>query len=90
VVDDVVDERGTREVATAYLEHLYDKEIQELLTTFNYRVHHPEVVKATEDQFPPVKLLKVEDYFGSWQNAQDTHFASGGVLDELQAQARRR
>ena len=45
---------------------------------------------ATEDQFPPVKLLKVEDYFGSWQNAQDTHFASGGVLDELQAQARRR
>ena len=90
VVDDVVDERGTREVATAYLEHLYDKEIQQLLTTFNYRVHPPEVVKATEDQFPPVKLLKVEDYFGSWENAQDTHFASGGVLDELQAQARRR
>lgn len=90
VVDEVVDERGTRKVATAYLEHLYDKDIQKMLTTFNLRVHHPEVMKATKDQFPPVKLLKVEDYFGSWQNAQDTHFASGGVLDQLQAQARRR
>ncbi|HEX5677889.1 MAG TPA: thiosulfate ABC transporter substrate-binding protein CysP [Alcanivorax sp.] len=90
VVDEVVDERGTRKVATAYLEHLYDKEIQQLLTTFNLRVHHPEVVKATEDQFPPVKLLRVEDYFGSWENAQDIHFASGGVLDKLQAQARGR
>ncbi|MCQ6261192.1 thiosulfate ABC transporter substrate-binding protein CysP [Alcanivorax sp. MM125-6] len=88
VVDDVVDDRGTREVATEYLEYLYSKEIQQLLTTFNYRVHDPEVVKATEDQFPPVKLLKVEDYFGSWAEAQDTHFASGGVLDELQAKAR--
>ena len=88
VVDDVVDDRGTREVATEYLEYLYSKEIQQLLTTFNYRVHNPEVVKATQDQFPPVKLLKVEDYFGSWENAQDTHFASGGVLDKLQAKAR--
>ncbi|MBF5058475.1 thiosulfate transporter subunit [Alcanivorax sp. 521-1] len=88
VVDDVVDDRGTREVATEYLEYLYSKEIQQLLTTFNYRVHNPEVVKATEDQFPPVKLLKVEDYFGSWAEAQDTHFASGGVLDKLQAKAR--
>ncbi|UWN51161.1 Thiosulfate-binding protein [Alcanivorax sp. ALC70] len=88
VVDDVVDDRGTREVATEYLEYLYSKEIQQLLTTFNYRVHNPEVVKATQDQFPPVKLLKVEDYFGSWAEAQDTHFASGGVLDKLQAKAR--
>ena len=43
-------------------------------------------MKANADRFPEVKLYKVEDVFGSWENAQETHFASGGVLDELQRQ----
>ncbi len=88
VVDKVVDEKGTRKVATAYLDFLYSEEIQRLLASFNYRVHNEKVVEETADRFPPVKLLKVEDYFGSWENVTDQHFASGGMLDELQAKAR--
>lgn len=88
VVDKVVDKKGTRKLATAYLDYLYSQPIQRLLTTFNYRVHDPKVVEDTKDQFPPVKLLKVEDVFGSWEKAQETHFASGGELDQLQAKAR--
>lgn len=88
VVDKVVDEKGTRKVATAYLDFLYSEEIQRLLASFNYRVHNEKVVEETTDRFPPVKLLKVEDYFGSWENVTDQHFASGGMLDELQAKAR--
>ncbi|MEQ9508507.1 MAG: thiosulfate ABC transporter substrate-binding protein CysP [Alloalcanivorax xenomutans] len=88
VVDKVVDEKGTRKVATAYLDYLYSEEIQRLLASFNYRVHNEKVVEETADRFPPVKLLKVEDYFGSWEKVTDQHFASGGILDKLQAQAR--
>ncbi|ASK33127.1 thiosulfate ABC transporter substrate-binding protein CysP [Alloalcanivorax mobilis] len=88
VVDKVVDKKGTREVATAYLDYLYAEDTQRLLTTFNYRVHNKKVVEETKDQFPPVKLLKVEDFFGSWEKAQEQQFASGGVLDQLQVKAR--
>lgn len=88
VVDKVVDKRGTRKLATAYLEYLYSEEIQRLLTTFNCRVHNENAIAAAKDRFPAVKLLRVEDFFGSWENAQQQHFASGGVLDQLQARAR--
>ncbi|KAF0807459.1 thiosulfate transporter subunit [Alcanivorax xiamenensis] len=88
VVDKVVDDKGTRKVATAYLDFLYSEEIQRLLASFNYRVHNEKVVAESADRFPPVKLLKVEDYFGSWENVTDQHFASGGMLDKLQAKAR--
>ncbi|MGL1834357.1 thiosulfate ABC transporter substrate-binding protein CysP [Rhodocyclaceae bacterium SMB388] len=85
VVDRVVDEKGTREVANAFLEFLYTKDIQTLLTSFNLRVHHPEVVAATADQFPEIRLINPVDAFGSWQNITATHFATDGVLDQLLA-----
>ena len=88
VVDRVVDEKGTREVATAFLDFLYTKEIQELLTTFNLRVHHPDVVAATADQFPQIRLINPVDEFGSWEVITETHFADGGVLDQLLAGGR--
>jgi sulfate transport system substrate-binding protein len=88
VVDKVVDAKGTRKEATAYLNYLYTKEAQTQLTTFYYRVHNPEVVKATASQFPAVKLLRAEELFGSWDNITKTHFGSNGILDQLLAQGR--
>lgn len=85
VVDRVVDEKGTRDVATAFLEYLYTKEIQELLATFHLRVHHPEVVEATAAQFPEIRLIDPVEVFGSWKSITDTHFATNGVLDQLLA-----
>ena len=86
VVEKVANQRGTEEIARDYLNFLYSTKGQEILASFNNRVHDEAVVKANADRFPEVKLYKVEDVFGSWENAQETYFASGGVLDELQRQ----
>lgn len=90
IVDKVVDEKGTRAQAQAFLEFQYSQPIQQLLTTFNYRVNHPEVVKATADQFPAVRLINPNDVLGSWDDIQNGHFVQNGILDELLARPRRR
>lgn len=86
VVDKVVDAKGTRAVATAYLQYEYSREIQLLLTTFNYRVNHPDVAKVVADRYAKVRLIDPTKVLGSWDQIQQTHFASGGVLDQLMAQ----
>ncbi|SDD64773.1 sulfate transport system substrate-binding protein [Paracoccus isoporae] len=83
LVRKVAEERGTTDVAEAYLNFLYSTEAQEIIASFNNRVHDPEVVEATADQFPEVRLITVEDVFGSWAEAQETHFADGGTLDQV-------
>ena len=83
IVDTVADSRGTRELAKEYLQFQYSKDIQELLTTFNLRVHNPEVVKATESQYAPVRTINPTDVLGSWNEIQQKHFGSGGILDAL-------
>ncbi|WP_010141605.1 thiosulfate ABC transporter substrate-binding protein CysP [Oceanicola sp. S124] len=83
LVRKVADERGNTEVAEAYLDFLYSTEAQEIIAAFNNRVHDPEVVEATADQFPEVRLITVEEVFGSWAEAQETHFGDGGTLDKV-------
>jgi len=83
LVDKVADARGSRAVGEAYLDFLYSKEAQEIIAGFNNRVHHPEVVAATADKFPEVRLITVEEVFGSWAEAQETHFGDGGTLDQV-------
>jgi len=83
VVDRVVDKRGSRKVATAYLEFLYSQEGQEILAKLHNRVHHPEVVKKYQANFPRVRLVKVEDTFGGWDKVNKEHLTSGGKLDRL-------
>ena len=86
VVDKVVDAKGTRAVATAYLQYQYSREIQLLLTTFHYRVNHPDVAKVVADRYAKVRLIDPGKVLGSWDQIQQTHFAAGGVLDQLMAQ----
>lgn len=83
LVDKVADARGTRAVGEAYLNFLYSEKAQEIIAGFNNRVHHPEVVAATADKFPEVRLITVEDTFGSWAEAQKTHFGPGGTLEKI-------
>ncbi|SFG25364.1 sulfate transport system substrate-binding protein [Palleronia marisminoris] len=83
VVERVAQSRGTEEVARDYLNFLYTPEGQEILASFNNRVHDEAVVEANADRFPEVELFTVEDKFGSWADAQETHFGSGGTLDQL-------
>src|SRR5690625_141160 len=88
VVDKVVDERGTREIATEFLNFQYTEEIQKLLTTFNYRVHNEVAKQEAADRFPPVELINPESVLGSWPEIQERHFSSNGILDELLASKR--
>jgi len=83
VVDKTVNKRGTAEVAKAYLEYLYTEEGQEIAAKNYYRPTLESVAKKYEKQFLKVNLIKIDDVFGGWQKAQKTHFADGGVFDEI-------
>lgn len=83
VVDKVVDKRGSRAIAEAYLNFLYSPEGQEIIATFGNRVHEPSVVEKHKADFPEVKLVTVEDVFGGWPKVSKEHFAPDGILDQL-------
>jgi sulfate/thiosulfate transport system substrate-binding protein len=92
VVDQVVDKRGTREVATAYLEYLYSEEGQEIAAKHYYRPRSEVAAKKFEGQFPKVELFTLDSIFGDWNKAQKVHFDDGGVFDQIyedQATAKR-
>jgi len=84
VVGENAERNGNSDLAQSYLEYLYTEETQRLLAGFNYRVHNEAVVEEFADEFPETELLEVDDVFGSWDEAMDTHFGSGGLLDQLQ------
>ncbi|OYR13588.1 sulfate ABC transporter substrate-binding protein [Brucella grignonensis] len=83
VVDKVVDKRGSRKIAEAYLNYLYAPEGQEILAQNFNRVHDKDVIAKHKDIYPDVRLVTVEDAFGGWAKVQKDHFAEGGVLDQL-------
>lgn len=83
VVDKVVDKRGSRKIAEAYLNYLYAPEGQEILAQNFNRVHDKDVIARHKDIYPDVRLVTVEDAFGGWEKVQKDHFAEGGVLDQL-------
>jgi sulfate/thiosulfate transport system substrate-binding protein len=84
VIDKVVDKRGTREVATAYLEYLYSPEGQDIIGKHFYRPRSPEALKKYAKTYPEVKMITIDDpLFGGWQKAQEKHFSEGGTFDQI-------
>jgi sulfate transport system substrate-binding protein len=83
VVDKVVDKKGTRKVAQAYLEYWYTPEAQEIAAKNFYRPIDEKVLAKYQSQFPKVKLFTVGELFGDWQKAQKEHFADGGTFDQI-------
>jgi sulfate transport system substrate-binding protein len=83
VVDKVVDKRGTREVAQAYLDYLYTPEGQDIAARNFYRPIDPTVAARYTRLFPRLNLFTIDDTFGGWAKAQKTHFADGGVFDKI-------
>jgi sulfate/thiosulfate-binding protein len=83
VVDTVVDRKGTRAIAEAYLQYLYSQEGQEIAAQRFYRPRDPQVAARYGATFPKVTLFTVDELFGGWQKAQTTHFVDGGVFDRL-------
>ena len=82
-VDKVVDKRGTRKVAQAYLEYLYTPEAQQIIARNFYRPIDAKVAAQFSHQFPRLTLFTVDEAFGGWQKAQRKHFNDGGVFDQI-------
>ncbi len=83
VVDKVVDRKGTRELAQAYLEYLWSDEAQRIAAKNFLRPRNQEILAEYADRFPPVDFISVEDTFGNWVDIQSTHFNDGGVFDQI-------
>jgi sulfate/thiosulfate transport system substrate-binding protein len=85
LVDKVVDKKGTRKVAEAYLKFWYAAEAQEIAAKHYYRPIDAEVVAKHVSRFPKVNLFTIDKVFGGWQKAQKVHFSDGGVFDQIYA-----
>lgn len=83
LVDKVVDKKGTRKQATAYLEYLWSKEGQENAAQNYLRPRDPELLKKYATSFPPVKTFTVDEVFGGANKAFATHFKDGGSFDQI-------
>jgi sulfate transport system substrate-binding protein len=83
VVDKVVDKRGTRKVAEAYLQYLYSPEGQDIVGKHFYRPRDPTAAAKYAKQFVDVKLFTIDEVFGGWDKTQKAHFADGGTFDQI-------
>ena len=83
VVDKVVKKKGTEVVATAYLDYLYSDEGQDIAGKNFYRPTNPAIAAKYAKVFPKLELLSIDADFGGWTKAQKTHFADGGIFDQI-------
>ena len=83
IVDKVVDRRGTRKVAEAYLQFLYSPEGQELAARHHFRPRNQAVLAKYASKFPRIRMVTIDQVFGGWAKAQVTHFADGALFDQI-------
>jgi sulfate transport system substrate-binding protein len=83
VVDKVVDRRGVRKQATAYLNFLYSPQGQEIGAKHFLRVRNEAVMKKYAANYKPIALFSVDELFGGWRAAQKRHFDDGGEFDKI-------
>jgi sulfate/thiosulfate transport system substrate-binding protein len=83
IVDKVVDKRGTRKTAEAYLEYLYSEPAQELAAQHYYRPRLSSVASKYASQFPSIALFTIDEVHGGWAKAQKKHFDDGGIFDQI-------
>ena len=83
IIDKVVDKRGTRKVAQAYLDYLYTEEGQEIAARHYYRPRLDKVARKYEKQFPKIALINIDQAFGGWKTATIVHFVDGASFDQI-------
>lgn len=83
VVDKVVDRKGTRKVAEAYLNYLYSDAGQEIAAKNFYRPRNPAIAAKYENVFTKANLFTIDERLGGWQAAQKKHFSDGGIFDQI-------
>jgi sulfate/thiosulfate-binding protein len=85
IVDKVVKKKGTEAVARAYLEYLYSPEGQDIAGRNFYRPRDATAAAKYASVFPQLQLVTIDAEFGGWAKAQKTHFADGGLFDQIYA-----
>jgi len=83
LVDTNVDKKKTREVAQAYLEHLYSDEGQEIAGKHFYRPSNPAILAKFQSQYPNLKLFTIDEVFGGWDPATKKFFEDGAIFDQI-------
>jgi ABC-type sulfate transport system substrate-binding protein len=83
VVDEVVDKKGTRDIAEAYLKYLYTSESQGTVARLHYRPRDVDALKKYSAELPPLPLFTIDETFGGWEKAHKTFFASGALFDQI-------
>ncbi|QUD90757.1 sulfate ABC transporter substrate-binding protein [Phenylobacterium montanum] len=83
LVDKNVDRKGVRTVAAGYLNFLYSPLAQDLIGKNHFRPRNGAAVAKYAKDFPKIPLVTIDDTFGGWRKAQATHFADGGVFDQI-------
>ena len=86
VVDKNIDKKGTRGIATAYLEYLYTEEAQDIIGKNFYRPTSAKAQARYAKDFPKLTLFGVDQAFGGWANVAKTHFADGAIFDQIYLQ----
>lgn len=89
VVDKVVDKKGTRKQAEAYLKYLYSDEGQAIAVKHNLRPRSPALLKQHQAKFIGLPTFTVDEVFGGWKQAQADHFRDGGIYDQITAAGRK-
>lgn len=84
VVSDVADQTPAGAVTRAYVDYLYTTEAQDIAGKHYYRPRNEKIAAKYAVQFPPIDLFSIDEVFGGWKKAQNTHFASGGAFDQIQ------
>jgi sulfate/thiosulfate transport system substrate-binding protein len=83
IVEKVVDKRGSRRIATAYLEFLFSPQGQEIIARHAFRPRDAAVLQKYAGRFPAIKTFTVEQALGSWAEVQAKHFADGAIYDQI-------
>jgi len=83
LIDAVVDRKGTRVAAEAYLDYLYSPEGQDIVARSYFRPSDRTVLEQYAEQFPRLRMFTVDEAFGGWKKAQAEHFSDGGIYDRL-------
>jgi sulfate transport system substrate-binding protein len=80
---EVVDRKGTRAVAEAYLQFLYAPQGQRIAAAHYYRPRDERALGEHADLFPKLELFTIDQVFGGWNRAQEEHFDDSGVFDQI-------
>ncbi|HEY2926909.1 sulfate ABC transporter substrate-binding protein [Piscinibacter sp.] len=89
VIDKVVDKKGTRKAAEAYLKYLWSDEAQEIAAKHQLRPRSAALLQKYAKDFPKVNLFTVDEMFGGWSKAQKDHFDDGATCDQILAAAKK-